>query len=101
MEFHRIWRILAGNKWVLIWLPIIATVAALGVTYVLPEQYESTALVLVRPFEDIKFSSGGGDKKEIPDFPVNLSAPIDALSKTYKEVINSPAVAMKIVDVLQ
>ncbi|MGQ0445780.1 MAG: GumC family protein [Beijerinckiaceae bacterium] len=101
MEFHRIWRILADNKWILIWLPIIATVAALGVTYVLPEQYESTALVLVRPFEDIKFSSGGGDKKEIPDFPVNLSAPIDALSKTYKEVINSPAVAMKIVDVLQ
>lgn len=101
MEFYRIWRILAGNKWVLIWLPIIATGVGLGLTYVLPEQYESTALVLVRPFEDIKFNSGGGDKKEIPDFPVNLSAPIDALSKTYKEVINSPAVAMKIVDALQ
>ena len=101
MEFYRIWRILAGNKWVLIWLPIFATGAGLGLTYVLPEQYESTALVLVRPFEDIKFNSGGGDKKEIPDFPVNLSAPIDALSKTYKEVINSPAVAMKIVDALQ
>jgi uncharacterized protein involved in exopolysaccharide biosynthesis len=101
MEFYRVWRILAGNKWVLIWLPTVATGVGLGLTYVLPEQYESTALVLVRPFEDIKFNSGGGDKKEIPDFPVNLSAPIDALSKTYKEVINSPAVAMKIVDALQ
>ncbi|MGH6838987.1 MAG: GumC family protein [Methylocella sp.] len=101
MEFYRIWRILAGNKWVLIWLPVVATGFGLGLTYVLPEQYESTALVLVRPFEDIKFSSGGGDKKEIPDFPVNLSAPIDALSKTYKEVISSPAVAMQIVDALQ
>lgn len=101
MELYRIWRILADNKGVLIWLPIIATGVGLGMTYVLPEQYESTALVLVRPFEDIKFSSGGGDKKEIPDFPVNLSAPIDALSKTYKEVINSPAVAMKVVDALQ
>jgi uncharacterized protein involved in exopolysaccharide biosynthesis len=101
MEFYRIWRILAGNKWLLIWLPIVATGVGLGLTYVLPEQYESTALVLVRPFEDIKFNSGDGDKKEIPDFPVNLSAPIDALSKTYKEVINSQAVAMKIVDALQ
>ncbi|MGH6847492.1 MAG: GumC family protein [Methylocella sp.] len=101
MEFYRIWRILAGNKCLLIWLPIIATCVGLGMTYVLPEQYESTALVLVRPFEQIKFNSSGGDKKEIPDFPVNLSAPIDALSKTYKEVINSPAVAAKIVDALQ
>ncbi len=101
MEFYRIWRILAGNKWVLIWLPLVATCVGLGLTYVLPEQYESTALVLVRPFEDIKFNSGGGDKKEIPDFPVNLSAPIDALSKTYKEVITSPAVAVKIVEALQ
>jgi uncharacterized protein involved in exopolysaccharide biosynthesis len=101
MEFYRIWRILAGHKWLLIWLPIVATGVGLGLTYVLPEQYESTALVLVRPFEDVKFNSGGGDKKEVPDIPVNLSAPIDALSKTYKEVINSPAVAMKIVDALQ
>jgi polysaccharide biosynthesis transport protein len=101
MEFYRIWRILASNKWVLIWLPIIATCVGVGLTYVLAEQYESTALVLVRPVEDIKFNSGGGDKKEIPDFPVNLSAPIDALSKTYKEVISSPAVAVKIVDALQ
>ena len=46
MEFYRIWRILAGHKWVLIWLPIIATCVGLGLTYVLPEQYESTALVL-------------------------------------------------------
>ncbi|MFZ3325456.1 MAG: Wzz/FepE/Etk N-terminal domain-containing protein, partial [Methylocella sp.] len=101
MEFYRVWRILAGNKWLLIWLPIIATCVGLGLTYVLPEQYESTALVLDRPFEDIKFDSSGGDKKEIPDFPVNLSAPIDSLSKTYKEEISSPAVAVKIVDALQ
>jgi len=100
MEFYRIWRILAAHKWVLIGLPIIATCVALGLTYVLPEQYQSTALVLVRPFEDIKFDSGGGDKNEIVDFPVNLSAPIDSLSKTYIEVIESPAVAVKIVDAL-
>ena len=67
----------------------------------LPEQYEFVALVLARPFEDLKFNSGGGDRKEVRDFPVSLSAPIDAPSKTYMEVIKSPAVAVKIVDALQ
>ena len=101
MEFYRIWRILVAHKGVLIWLPIIATCVGLGLTYVLPQQYESTALVLVRPEEALKFNANGGDKKEILDFPLSQSAPIDAPSKTYMEVIKSPAVAVKIVDALQ
>lgn len=101
MEFYRIWRIFVGYKRILIWLPLIATCFGLALTYVLPEQYESTVLVLVRPFEGIKFNPSGGDRKEIQEFPVSLSAPIDALSKTYIEVIKSPSVAIKIVDALQ
>lgn len=101
MEFYQIWRVLVRHKWVILWLPIVAACVGLGLTYVLPEQYESTALVLVRPIEDIKFNSGSADQKGILDFPVNLSAPIDAPSKTYMEVIKSPAVAVKIVDALQ
>jgi uncharacterized protein involved in exopolysaccharide biosynthesis len=101
MEFYRTWRILVAHRWILIWLPLAASCVALGLSFVLPEQYESTALVLVRPFEEIKFNSSGGNEKEISDFPVNLSAPIDALSKTYVEVIKSPAVAMRIVSALQ
>jgi uncharacterized protein involved in exopolysaccharide biosynthesis len=100
MEFYRIWRILVGHKWVVIWLPIIATCISLGVTYVLPEQYESTALVLAQQFKDIKFNLSGAERNEYLDFPVNLSAPIDAPSKTYIEVIKSPAVAVRIVNVL-
>ena len=101
MEFYRLWRILVGHKWLVIWLPIIATLAGLGLTYALPEQYESTALVLVRPSENIKFGTAGDDKKEVLDFPVSEAAPIDAPSKTYMEVIKSTAVAMKIVEALQ
>ncbi len=100
MEFYRIWRILAANGRLLIGLPLIAAVAGLALTYVLPELYESTALVLVRPFEAIKFNTSGSPKKEVLDFPVTLSAPVDAPSKTYKEVINSPAMAGKIVTAL-
>jgi len=100
MEFYRIWRILVGNKRVWIWLPIMATCGGLGVTYALPQLYESTALVLVRPHQDIRFTPSEGNKREF-DVPVNLSAPIDAPSKTYVEVIKSQTVAKKIVEALQ
>jgi uncharacterized protein involved in exopolysaccharide biosynthesis len=101
MEFYRTWGILLAHRWILVWLPLAASCAALALSFLLPEQYESTALVLVRPFEEIKFNPSDGNEKEISDFPVNLSAPIDALSKTYVEVIKSPAVAMRIVSALQ
>ena len=56
--------------------------------------------MIVRPFEDIKFNSSDADKREIPAFPVSLTAPVDAPSKTYMEVIKSPAVAIMIVEAL-
>jgi len=101
MEFYRMWRILMGHKWLVIGLPVSATIFGLGLAYLLPEQYESTALILARPFEDIKFEPRRGEYKEIRDYPVTLSAPIDAPSKTYMEVIKSPAVAIKIVEALK
>jgi uncharacterized protein involved in exopolysaccharide biosynthesis len=100
MEFYRLWRILVGHKRVLIWLPLVATGVGLGLAFVLPEQYVSTALVLVRPAEELKFNPSSADDKEVLDFPVGRSAPIDAPSKTYMEVIKSPAVAEKIVEAL-
>ena len=99
MELYHIWRILIGHKRVVIWLPIVATCVGLGMAFVLPEQYVSTALVLVRPAAELKFNSNADDK-EILDFPVGRSAPIDAPSKTYMEVIKSHAVAVKIVEAL-
>jgi uncharacterized protein involved in exopolysaccharide biosynthesis len=61
----------------------------------------STALVLVRPAEELKFNSNAADGKEILGFPVGRSGPIDAPSKTYMEVIKSHAVAVKIVEALR
>jgi uncharacterized protein involved in exopolysaccharide biosynthesis len=101
MEFYRIWRILVGNKWLLICLPAFATLVGVALTYVLPEQFESTALVLVRPSEELKFNQNSVDQKEVLGFPVSQSAPIDATSKTDIEEIKSPAVATKIVEALQ
>ena len=101
MELYRIWRILVAKRALLIWLPLVAAVCGLGLSYLLPEQYESTALVLVRPGEAFKFNSKAPDRKEILEFPLSQSAPIDAPSKTYIEVIKSRAVAVKIVEALQ
>ncbi|MGD9614980.1 MAG: GumC family protein [Alphaproteobacteria bacterium] len=98
MEFYRAWRILMAYKWLLILLPMIATAAGLAISYVLPEQYESTALVLVRPIKEIEFNNSGGKGNDSLDFPVHLSAPIDAPSKTYMEIIKSRAVAARIID---
>ncbi|MBV9286532.1 MAG: hypothetical protein JO288_01695 [Hyphomicrobiales bacterium] len=100
MEFYRIWRILLAYKRLLIWLPAAATLAGLGLAYVLPEKYASTALVVVRPAEEIKFDANSGDQKEVMEFPVSRSAPLDAPSKTYMEEIKSAAVAVRIVEAL-
>ena len=100
MEIYRIWRILLGYKRILIWLPVVATCVGLGLAYVLPEKYASTALVVVRPAEEIRFDGSTGDQKEVMEFPVSRSAPLDAPSKTYMEEIKSPAVAVRIVEAL-
>lgn len=77
-------------------MSVSSCVTALGLTYVLPEKYPSTAVVLVRPQEKIKFAQGGSGR-EILDYPVSQSSPIDAPSKTYIAVIQSRAVIEKIV----
>jgi uncharacterized protein involved in exopolysaccharide biosynthesis len=51
--------------------------------------------VIVRPGEKIRFSPTQG--KEVLDFPVSRAAPIDAPTKTYMEVLQSEAVAGRIV----
>jgi uncharacterized protein involved in exopolysaccharide biosynthesis len=101
MEFYRLWRIIVAYKALLILLPLVATSVGLGLSYVLPEQYESTAVVLVRPIKEIEFSKSTGTRNDSLDFPVHLSAPIDAPSKTYMEIIKSRAVANRIAQDLQ
>ncbi len=100
MEIYRLWRILMGYKQILFWLPVVATLVGLGLAFVLPEKYASTALVVVRPGEELKFDAGPRDRKEVMDFPVSQSTPLDAPSKTYMEEIKSLTVAERIVEAL-
>lgn len=100
MEFYRFWRIILGYKIPISIFTLIATLAAVALSYALPAVYEASSLVIVRPEEKIKLSSTQGEGKEILDYPVSQSAPIDAPSKTYIEVIQSEAVAQRIVTAL-
>jgi len=101
MEFSRLWRILLGYRKMIMVITLSATFVAVALTYALPPVYEATALVLVRPGEKIRLSPARGQDKEVLDFPVSQSSPIDAPSKTYMEVIQSRAVAEKIVRTLK
>ncbi len=96
MDMLKYLRIVLAHRLMILLLSIAAMLAALGLTYVLPEKYQSSAVLLVRPQEKIKFGQDSSGK-EILDYPVSQLAPIDAPSKTYIAVIQSRAVIEKIV----
>ena len=100
MEFYRLWRIILGHTVMIAVVTCTGTLAALALTYALPSMYEASSLVIVRPEEKIRLSPDQGQGKEVLDFPVSHAAPIDAPSKTYMEVLQSEAVAARIVTAL-
>ena len=101
MEFYRVWRIVLGYRVMIAVITVTGTLAAVGATYALPSVYEASSLVIVRPEEKIRLTPNQGQGKEVLDFPVSHAAPIDAPSKTYMEVLQSEAVAARIVSALK
>ena len=100
MEFHRLWRVIVACKVHITTVTLTASLTALALTYALPSRYEASALVIVRPQEKMRLTPPEGQGKEVLDFPVSLTAPIDAPSRTYMEVLQSEAVAQRIVTAL-
>lgn len=100
MDLLRAWRLIVLYRWMLILLFVSAAIAAVGVTYALDPQYESTALLLLRPYEKLRLEPNKSGK-EILDYPVSQLGPIDAPSRTYIEVIKSPALAERVVLTLE
>ncbi len=101
MEIYRLWRIVLGSRVLIAIVTCTCTLAALAISYALPSMYEASSLVIVRPEEKLRLSPNQGQGKEVLDFPVSQAAPIDAPSKTYMEVLQSEAVAARIVTALQ
>lgn len=97
LDLSKYWRIVLAYRWSIAIVTVVAGVSALLATYVLPEKYEGTSVILVRPSNDLKLRQEGGGQKEVLDFPVSQQAPIDAASKTYIEVIKTRTVTAQIV----
>jgi uncharacterized protein involved in exopolysaccharide biosynthesis len=69
---------------------VAATIAGYAFCFLLPTRYTAPALVLVRPQQPIKMGSGK-ENKEFLDFPMGYASAVETASKTYIQIIKSPA----------
>jgi uncharacterized protein involved in exopolysaccharide biosynthesis len=99
LDLRRYWRVVRAYQMPILVITLSAMLSAILLTYVLPEKYEATAVVLVRPSHELTLRPET-QQKEVLDFPVSQQAPIDAASKTYIEVIKTRAVTEQIVRAL-
>ena len=95
MEEIAILDVLRRRLWLIVALAVIATVAGYAGSFLLPTKYTATSLVLVRPHQDVKMDSRISNK-EFLDFPMG-QANIETPSKTYIEIIKSPALIGQLV----
>lgn len=96
MELLNYLHILRKHALMITLLCLTAIVSAVAFTFLLPEQYEATALVLVRPQENIKVSSNKNEK-ELLNYPVGQGSNVQIPSNTYIEVIKARSIAEKVV----
>src|SRR5438128_2238714 len=96
MEQIPILDVLRRRLWMIIAVCMVAMVAGYAFSFLIPERYTASALVLVRPQQPIKITT---DKvgKEILDFPTGSSNSVETPSKTYIELIKSTELIGKVV----
>ena len=97
MDLGRVLRSIRRRQWAIALLCLSAVVNVVAVTYLVEEKYEASVLVLVRPRDDIRATAGGETRRNILDFPVGISIPYEAPSRTFTEMLKSRRVAEQIV----
>jgi uncharacterized protein involved in exopolysaccharide biosynthesis len=75
---------------------VVATLAGYAFSFAMPEKYTVTALVLVRPEQPVKLGSEK-ENKEFLNFPMGNSSAVETASKTYIQIIKSPALLGQVV----
>ena len=93
METIDIFDVLRRHALLIVLLCVVTTLAGYGVSFfspLVPEKYEASAVVLVRPHEHTKIEPNSSGK-EFSDFPVAQTPVVEAASKTYIQIIQSPA----------
>src|SRR5258705_4475296 len=102
MEVIAILDVLRRHVTLVVSLCVITTVAGYGISFLqplIPELYEVSALVLVRPKETVKITASTG--KEYMDFPVGQTPVVESASKTYIRILESPALVSQVVRELE
>ena len=99
MEVIAIFDVLRRHVFMIVALTVITALAGYGISFVsflVPETYDASATVLVRPHDPIKFESNSSGK-EFLDFPVAQSPVVESASKTYIQIIQSPELIGEVV----
>ena len=98
MEVVATFDVLRRHVYLIVALCIVTTLAGYGISFspLIPEKYDASAVLLVRPHDPIKIDPNTSSK-EFLDFPVAQSPVIEAASKTYIQIIESPALIGEVV----
>ena len=99
LEWQHYWRIVAQRKWMLITMCIVSVVGGYFLPYLSADQYEASALILVRPNEEIQLSSQSGGSKELLNAPIGASQS-ETPGKTYIELARSYTVIERVTRIL-
>src|SRR5262245_43728318 len=97
MEHIDLLDVLRRHAWMIIAVCVVAGVSGYAFSWFLTERYAASALVLVRPQQPIKLGGAEKDNKEFLNFPMGGASAVETASKTYIEIVKSPAVIGEIV----
>jgi uncharacterized protein involved in exopolysaccharide biosynthesis len=103
MEAIAIFDVLRRHLYLIGSLCIVTVLAGYGISFfspLIPEKYDASAIVLVRPHDPIKIEPNNSSK-EFLDFPVAQTPVVESASKTYIQIIESPALIGEVVRELE
>ena len=99
MEAIAIFDVLRRYVYMIFTLTIVTAIAGYGISFVknlIPEKYDASAVVMVRPHDPIKIDTQMPGK-EFLGFPVGQTPVVESASKTYIQIIQSPALVSEVV----
>jgi uncharacterized protein involved in exopolysaccharide biosynthesis len=96
MEQLPLFEVLRRRVSMIITVCVISSVGGYAFSFLIPERYAASALVLVRPQQPIKIVSDKATKENL-DFPMGSSTSVETPGKTYIEIIKSTELIGKVV----
>ena len=99
MEVIDIVNVLRRHLLLILALATVTPIAAYGISFIqalIPEKYDASAVVMVRPHDPIRIDTQIPNK-EFLGFPVAQTPVVESASKTYIQIIQSPALVGEVV----